>query len=759
MVLYLFWTGAALPQAPSSVAVESPPVILVDNAGSGTGTLLLRYMGTPGKLRLDVTEFRRGDPGKGYTMRTTSVLAAVNPAQKSIVDGLTDMPAGDLPLKVTVAGLMEAGVSRASFRNNQKEIVTITAVRVPAAYNVQLESVGGGTPEVMVSPNRKPSVRLLNTDSSPYRFAWQVRINGEEKPAAERFVEIPANGSATLDLSEGLGLGAASHRGFWDSVTSAPSQWLVAGTLKDNMTAAELILKPVFEGAMVPLQPPKVLPLRVRERFWSDGMQEAMNLAFLFLLLCVGGIVSIWVNCGMPNTTRALALRRRLKTAKAKIEGLGEDIGSRWRVMLFAYRDRLKDRLYGTWWVFPSYATVLDFLDKDVATFETWVQRAYDVALIAQEAKPHRSSVPPTVVQSIKEECRKALQPMETGFTVDEEAQVMLTSAREARRLLAAAIARQPMPELEAAIAEREQRIAADQILLSQSLPAEFHPLINEVAAAGQPVKPVEYFARDFASRKLEILREYCHLERRMGAAQMGQVVGGQAPAPLPGPRARLQQPAADLLDNLRLESVDALERAERLLLQIKQNVYTADLRAELVKQPPAASIGHTPSRIETRRPARFTLRFDRRDLSVAGGCGLHCLWEFGDGEILDEDCEVHHAFSRPGDYTVTASITDENGSRVASLTTNLTVTPEQPSAGGSGAFAKLWRWFAPETMLEASRLLLVLAIAVVGLFAAAQQQIQNLTFLQAVGAAFALGFGAGTLKNLITERAPAETK
>jgi hypothetical protein len=57
------------------------------------------------------------------------------------------------------------------------------------------------------------------------------------------------------------------------------------------------------------------------------------------------------------------------------------------------------------------------------------------------------------------------------------------------------------------------------------------------------------------------------------------------------------------------------------------------------------------------------------------------------------------------------------------------------------------------ETMLEASRLAMVLTIAVIGLVGSAQHQAQSLTLLQAAGAVFALGFGADTLKNLITQK------
>jgi hypothetical protein len=57
------------------------------------------------------------------------------------------------------------------------------------------------------------------------------------------------------------------------------------------------------------------------------------------------------------------------------------------------------------------------------------------------------------------------------------------------------------------------------------------------------------------------------------------------------------------------------------------------------------------------------------------------------------------------------------------------------------------------ETMLEASRLAMVLTLAVFGLVGSAQHQAETLTLLQAAGAVFTLGFGADTLKNLITQR------
>jgi hypothetical protein len=68
---------------------------------------------------------------------------------------------------------------------------------------------------------------------------------------------------------------------------------------------------------------------------------------------------------------------------------------------------------------------------------------------------------------------------------------------------------------------------------------------------------------------------------------------------------------------------------------------------------------------------------------------------------------------------------------------------------------ASVWRFvkLEPETRLELVRLMIVLALALLGLMTTARQQVQNLSFLEAVGVVIALGFGADTIKNLIVQR------
>jgi len=105
----------------------------------------------------------------------------------------------------------------------------------------------------------------------------------------------------------------------------------------------------------------------------------------------------------------ALALRRRLRAANDRLKGLGDDIDSRWRVLLPARFTLLKRKLYGTVWAFPSFATVLDELNTEVDMFEAWVECSYKVALVLQGSRQQLpQGFPPTALASIHADCRSA---------------------------------------------------------------------------------------------------------------------------------------------------------------------------------------------------------------------------------------------------------------------------------------------------------------------------------------------------------------
>jgi hypothetical protein len=429
--------------AQSALVADDIPVLLADPGGTVTVAIALRNTGTqPVTVHLSTTDFEH-QPATGapYPLGAASAFSATNEADKAVLNGAPVQPGGVLNVKLTVSKLWEAGESTAVLQNNDEDIRTrsgapqtlLREVHIPAAFNVHIDAGPTDPPEIRFSAlgsgGGKLLVQLVNSDPMSYRFRWSLRMGNELRVSPNPFVNLPANGSAFLDLTPVCPKEPGVLGWF--------SQLLAAGTLKDEVESGDLLLEPVLGQEAIPPLAPKVLPVSARIRFWSDGFQELANVVCVFLLLTAGGIASIWVHCGMPNTTRALAVQRRLNALSQQIDALGTDIPSQWRVLLASHPKRLCRSLSSMWGVFPAFAELLDRLEKDVTMVEAWGAIAYDVSIVKRQMRQQQQQgIPPTVLGWVEDACAQALAPVETGFTNDEELQSMRADVKRARGYL-----------------------------------------------------------------------------------------------------------------------------------------------------------------------------------------------------------------------------------------------------------------------------------------------------------------------------------
>lgn len=743
--LPVFCLAAPGPQ----LSVSAAPVLIADQTGAATGVITIENAGeVKDPIRISLTDFEHASPvtGKSYPLNANCVLAGVDDADKDALERKKPFPKL-LTLRITVTNLWEAGISTARLQADGRDIplATIKALRIPQAYNVKIEAENPNKPELIVALGRHPTIRLLNSDPMTHAFRWMFRGKGADRSGEPNTVEIPANGSAEIDLSK-----AVPERGL--------TTLIAAGTLKDDVGPAELVLTPMLGDTAAPPQKPVVLPLSLRFRFWTDGLQDAVNLLCVFALLLLGGILSIWVHCGMPNTTRALALRRRLAAVRDRINGLGDNVDSRWRVLLNATERSVAERLESEFWIFPSFAAVLDNATKDAEMLEGWTDCAYAVSLAVQETRQQISrGLPPTVLRWIEEKSNQAIEPIGTGFTSPDELQAMRAAAKSVADLLAAAAHGSPIPDLEKAIAERESRVSdtEKENRLKDCLPKEFATLIQQVAAfAGTPIKPEMYFDRDTLSWKVDLLHQYSDLAARLTPATMATASGGNpAPSPPSAALRRLVQQQDRFFDYLRPEAPESLRQAETFLLEMKQDIYADALQRELEMNPPALEFSCRQSSIEPGEAVPMSLRFQRSILNSAAARAEWTVdWNFGDQSLDERGWDIYHVYAKAGSYPVNIAIRKTDDLAVA-FKMPAKDMPVGSTQDGKISLSRAWRYFSPEFKLEFSRLLLVLAAAVIGLLATAQQQAQNLSLLQAAGAVMALGFGADTLKSLLTQK------
>jgi hypothetical protein len=299
------------------------------------------------------------------------------------------------------------------------------------------------------------------------------------------------------------------------------------------------------------------------------------------------------------------------------------------------------------------------------------------------------------------------------------------------------------------------------------------------------PLDPKNYGDRDRLSLKLDVLKQYLELRERaphlptaVQAADVDrQADSAQAPeataeaGSTPGvptqdeatalpaiadttsvPKtAQVKETAYDRLSRRRKrlsedigpESYSSLRNGLLFVREMQEDIYADEILVAQVDKG-ALSITTIPQAVEADQPVELALKFQRDDLNIcAARREWECTWDFGDDSPPECGWEVTHCYSKPAVYDPKVTIIGLRGDAV-------TKTPISGKVRVAPRFAEQ---SSAENVLEGARLGLILVVAVVGLMATARQQIQSLTFLQAVGLVFGLGFAADSLKNLITQK------
>ena len=408
---------------------------------------------------------------------------------------------------------------------------------------------------------------------------------------------------------------------------------------------------------------------------------------------------------------------------------------------------------------------------------EQWVELAYSASIILHQAYQNMHIIPPTVLRRLEEKCVDALTPIETNFTTDAEINDMKNGLSQAQNYLTVTLRRADDADLAREIIEREGRLKDQLDGLARDYP-QCAGMVTQVkdAIADTTLSPADYYDRDVRSLKVELLWRFDRKKQ--------QISGDKSALD------RLETYCPELMKYLVADTHESLRIAHLIVDQMRQDIYQEALIAAVKPQPPAPpaiAITTDPPIVRARSCVRLALRFNRRILNEAAARqAWTCSWDFGDDTPPEEGWEVFHSYEDPGRPVVQISIRDLDGKPVISEQGEVIVrhfdgrpviskpvhnkttvgeTPEgsappdaeQPKPKTARwslrrGLARLWRFLKPEpeTRLEFIRLAIVLALALLALMTTARQQVLNLSFLEAVGAVVALGFGADTIKNLI---------
>jgi hypothetical protein len=710
----LWWISA------SAQAAGERPVIV------GNPALVLDTQATSGSVAVDL----RNDSDKPMLLHL-----AVSPAQDAgqgaalaIKGQPADAASFDLTIRPRESQRISIAVSAADA--GDFDIDLLDAVdrvgRIPVRHKPFTVHLADPKAIVQLSDGKPTDITLANDDPISHRVNWRLRVDGQDVCTGP--IVLASKSATPLTCTPKFG---------WGFLTSA-------GTVFRPLSSPDATLILEASGAAPPQPPLSIASLNVSSEYFSGPVQLGLNYSVLFLALAVGGVLSLLLSQIVPNRLSRLSLRERLDELDRTINGLGAHTDSSLRVLLRVELSRLYAVLNSRAAYSPEFVSV-------VGECSQGIERLKRRAMLVLQLE--------TVLRSI----RQAEATVQISWT---QSRIARANARRAQELLRNAVpgeadflaaqkaiadAAQPLeldadadPDFQKAVAERAANLnkELEQLPKDSVFKGEFEQIAKDAPLPVQMVKQasedpgISAVALDRAVKKVELIVTY--LRHRIGVTDTEI-------------RGRMEERHKTFVGLLQVSNVTAIVAAESLLQEIRDDVYHQDLTAALKELK--ARIIVDPSQVCERIPLQFSIRFNdpKFDRAAAARAECQCRWEFGD-QMFEQAWEVMHYYKSKGSSHVTPEIVkatftdrgepvlDADGKTPVALNTQVTVKP-----------ARNRLWFGERTVVEAFKLAAALMIAVFGLVAGARDEIAKLDILSGIIAVFLIGFGADTIKSLLS--------
>lgn len=758
-ITVLLLAGLAL--AESSLLAATPKALSAD---TGTAT---QVGGAPVQPRLLGAPHIVVDRGLG---RGTAVLVLRNDSEKPIEVVLSAEPpevtGGARPADWTVSFAQEG---TASGEESELRLAmapgTISRVQAvvsnawtPGEFQVNLDNhgVSVGKLAVSISPinvavdtvapanssfelvdGTPARMFLKNEDPTRYHFFYEFLVAGHV--AASGIFTIGPSTSALVEFTPA----APAH-------SLARIQDLLKGADARDDGALLLFLQspaasvPARTGALV-----KILPVKASLHSLPPDRRAALAYLILVAVLTLGGITSLILSNLLPNRLQALNIKEQLVRLARTTANLSSHVGSRLGVIVRVERSRLYDLLTSRATLSPDFAGIVNQCKQGLASLSLRVDMLQQMDLVMQQLESQTvHGAPPSQVREAEDSLDKAAILLGKDQPTTFELQAAQAAITEASNTVGGIGRSNPAFGEELANRVRDQvseirsRLAnkATYTRLSQLVPGPSSILL--AVPAGAAIPPALYVSIDMALAKVELLRDYVLLAEGAQDKTIEAELTAQEPR---------------LVAALQRDTLEALRCARLVLREMNGGVYSASLQAALEASPQHVSIATEPVVAYEGQPLTLRVRFHSSALDTAAAREeWACEWDFGDG-LTERGWSASHYFllpraslrKQPKTFPISVRFQDSSGKVVGTevgatlqVTRGLTVQP-----------SRLGRFLGERTITESIRLAAALLIAMFGLVAGAKDQILKLDVLPGLVAVFLVGFGADTVKNLLSPK------
>ena len=786
LMLPLSWVCSGATATPTSpVKLLNGPVIEIDPAtASGKGVLTLNNGSQrPVTVLLNAKASSTPKPPQGQF-----VFSSVTQPEQTDKNARAGKKEADKPpatqvegravevkarasvkVEVAISGQVEAGEFEATLVDDSTgaELGKLKFRRLP--FSVKLAGADPEKLEVALVEGQRAEIQLRNDDARPYKLDWELHV--DDKPVCGDTVSIAPGGLAMIVCTPGSPIVKSSGTKSTDcwlwrfgrNFPWHPRNLLKLDTPRDggkhNLYAAKETNRagPAPAGEN-PVQPVllKAFPVKASLNYHPATIRDPVKFLVLVLVLTLGGIVSLFLNFFLPNRLRELNVIESLNTLARSTADLSTRVDSRLGVMLRLERSRLGDLLKSRRTYSPDFADLASQVEAGIAQLRSRVQLAQQMDLVRDRLEKNTSeATPPSKVDQINGLLLDALVPLaksEASSADLQEAQAAITKADAIVQTLD-----QPNDDFGREVAKRIKDLLA--ITLPDATRAAFDDLCKEVPGPlaslsgfnGDIAPPASCATLDMAVEKVYLMQQFARL------------VSGTADKEMLG---RLQSHRKPMTQALQTGWWQDLERARLLIREMKDDIYPERITEKLKEN--GLYIQVNPPVAYDSAPLELSVVF--RDPRL-NGCAAReewtCDWDFGD-KLTGRGWDVSHYFlleknairkAQAQGFKVKVWLRGPDGMPAGMVAYQETPHASQVSLGSSGqptdeltVRPPRARTSKDRASLELIKLGAALAIAVFGLVAGAQQQLDQLDVIPGLVAIFLVGFGADTIKNLLTQ-------
>ncbi|KAA6461037.1 hypothetical protein DYQ86_12280 [Acidobacteria bacterium AB60] len=770
-IVALLLATLCLPAVAQIKLVASQPVVV--RSGSGIGRLKLSNTSpSPQPLKLSV----------GLFVDETSRSRVEQPKTSFVLESGGDLPpvlapGQSLEIAVDLSGISGALSVDAPLYNGGNLLGAVRAVAVDTPLNVALD--GRGTPDQPLEFTFAKSavIPLKNSGKDYLALDWRFLVGGTQEGSGMTI--LPPDSQSRIVLSP-------------TAEVYTPIDFFRPAT-----RSGVLLLRPHTSSGVDPrlfdLHP---IPVTLRMNRLGPETTETLFAVYVMFFLFIGGALSLLANSILPNMLKRIAFEKQLARLADRTSSVSYRVDSYVRVLLRLERKKIEFALKDATWYSLSIAEKVDAVAIDVARLDLRLTLAEKTDQLRRRFEEISASAPPSATDLVDQVLQSATEQLHS-FTLPEDV------LNEANTLLAKADAE--MDAL-ADTGQQSKRVAANFKELKTRLgifPKDLYPDL-EAALTGvfmvftfafddpANIVPPMLFAIDHAIAAGHILLDYALVRATIakGATKECPTAGKEAAERLLARECRL----IDLLGTL---SWKALREARILVQEMRENVYEEDIIEGLwkreVDKKPAARIVFDTQRARPYLPIYFSVDFDNPHFRNAAA--LSCLgfrWTFP-GDLVEEGSRVchyfignepeiplgwdvddvekiaahkHHSHDSKQEKQQDSWLSrrwrkwkDKRRRGRRGFTTWITVTVQKQHDVSMAARIhekiKLDPHKRPgksRVWVEIVRFLLAFGVALAGIEAGAIDQLRKLDFLAGTIAVVALGFGADSIKNLLTQ-------